>query len=1056
MAVRREQVVLDLTDNLTPGLARAAVAAKVLDRELKSMGRTSVGAGRDLDRSATSVRSLGDNTGRAGPQIDRFSGRLKLMADAALILGPAVGALGAAAVGGVVALSAQMGALAGGLGVTVLAVKGLGDGLKALDTYQLEPTAENLAKLNLEMEKLGPAGEHFARFLDGLEPELKSLQTAARDGLFPGVEEGITSLLDRLPELRSLVSDMASTMGDLSADAGKALGGKRFDAFFEYLRTDGIKILDDTSRTLGNLAEAAANTFAAFGGVSTDFSGGLLKFSEGLAKASANLESSAGFQEFIAYISTEGPHALETLGSLANAFLQIVEATAPLGGPVLTIVGQFADVIAKIADSDIGTPLFAAAAALALVNRSMAVTASLTAATFGGPAVASMRAYVTGLGTVVSAQERAQMSAAELDAANAKASGSFGKFALPAAGLALTMSGVADDIGLSNTAMLSMAGPWGVAAGVVLDLKSAYDGLNDSIDSINAAAASGDLDLLTAKITETKAKLADLQDTSGTEAVTKGFLQAIGLSALANPQEDIGRLTGKTGELEDALSNAEKSARALSEAEGDVAESGHAAVGPLRFLRIANEQNAEAATEHAAAINDAVEAMRSMREEALRARNAELDYQASIDDANKALKENGRTVDKTTDKGRDNLRALYNLAGAWNGQSDVIKSNSGRLREARQNFIDTATAMGMAKGEARKLSRELFEIPTKRQIDITVDANKADATLRALKARMDAIQSKTVTVNVRQMGGQAAAPAADGGTVPKSGRPYADRYHYVLADGEEVISNRRGQADRHRGLLKAINAGRLAEGGTAGGSTGGGGVNGYTPFLAINELGNAAHHASTALKRLEKQLAAQQKAYDKAKSARDEAISRRDAISGSIQQGLMGDSIWAGTAASGGVWGAGSTPGGAATPASAMAALQARKARAERLVAAINALKAKGVTGAALLEIIGDGDVERAEAMAALDVGSLTGFSTTLNQTNQALAAAGLAGGNAIEGDNIRSTQRKLDRQIDELREIKHAIHQANADNKKAQDKNAKDVGDNINGAGHRGHRRGK
>src|SRR3712207_8389017 len=42
-------------------------------------------------------------------------------------------------------------------------------------------------------------------------------------------------------------------------------------------------------------------------------------------------------------------------------------------------------------------------------------------------------------------------------------------------------------------------------------------------------------------------------------------------------------------------------------------------------------------------------------------------------------------------------------------------------------------------------------------------------------------------------------------------RSYADRHPYLLADGEEVISNRHGQADRWRPLLKAINAGRLAD-----------------------------------------------------------------------------------------------------------------------------------------------------------------------------------------------------------------------------------------------------
>lgn len=50
------------------------------------------------------------------------------------------------------------------------------------------------------------------------------------------------------------------------------------------------------------------------------------------------------------------------------------------------------------------------------------------------------------------------------------------------------------------------------------------------------------------------------------------------------------------------------------------------------------------------------------------------------------------------------------------------------------------------------------------------------------------------------------AMAADGATVPGGGS-YRDKRPYLLAPGEEVISNRYGQADRHRGLLKAINSG---------------------------------------------------------------------------------------------------------------------------------------------------------------------------------------------------------------------------------------------------------
>ncbi len=73
------------------------------------------------------------------------------------------------------------------------------------------------------------------------------------------------------------------------------------------------------------------------------------------------------------------------------------------------------------------------------------------------------------------------------------------------------------------------------------------------------------------------------------------------------------------------------------------------------------------------------------------------------------------------------------------------------------------------------------------------------------------------------MGGQAIA--ADGATVVGAPRqPYGDKVLYAVAPGEEIVSNRFGQADKHRDLLKAINDGvdirhlfpGYADGGTAG------------------------------------------------------------------------------------------------------------------------------------------------------------------------------------------------------------------------------------------------
>jgi hypothetical protein len=82
---------------------------------------------------------------------------------------------------------------------------------------------------------------------------------------------------------------------------------------------------------------------------------------------------------------------------------------------------------------------------------------------------------------------------------------------------------------------------------------------------------------------------------------------------------------------------------------------------------------------------------------------------------------------------------------------------------------------------------------------------------------LDNLDGKTATtwVTTRRVGSLGATGSADGSTVPKTGLGYRDRHLYLLADGEEVISNRHGQADMWRPLLKAINDRRLAGGGTA-------------------------------------------------------------------------------------------------------------------------------------------------------------------------------------------------------------------------------------------------
>jgi hypothetical protein len=191
VTTRRERVVLELEDNFTAGRARAAATRRSQARDRRSqrcrVALEAAAASRRSRRTSTACRS---RPSRAASEIDKYSGRLRLLADVALVLGPAASWPALVWRDGVSA------------GVAGLALYGLGDALTALNKYQLDPTAANLKTLNQEMAKAGPAGREFVLFLDSLGPKLTDLQMVARAGFLPGLQQGIESLMTRFPEVR--------------------------------------------------------------------------------------------------------------------------------------------------------------------------------------------------------------------------------------------------------------------------------------------------------------------------------------------------------------------------------------------------------------------------------------------------------------------------------------------------------------------------------------------------------------------------------------------------------------------------------------------------------------------------------------------------------------------------------------------------------------------------------------------------------------------------------------------------------------------------------------
>ncbi len=303
-----------------------------------------------------------------------------------------------------------------------------------------------------------------------------------------------------------------------------------------------------------------------------------------------------------------------------------------------------------------------------------------------------------------------------------------------------------------------------------------------------------------------------------------------------------------------------------------------------------------------------------------------------------------------------------------------------------------------AEGKVRGYNKEADKVKPGLSTTITADTGPALAAI----ARMRAIAAANVMMRVSAI--FTGRGSADGSTVPKDGGSYADRYLYMLAPGEEVISNRFGQADKNRAALKAANRGAklavvggLASGGTAKGKTvrshrGADLDYAYQSQGLADILGvqSTLKGLKGALKGLEGAADAASASLDATKDSLDAAQSARDALISGITGGLSRDP-WESSGGSGTSWNTLSGAGGMSL-AGANASLQSQIAEANEFNGLIEQLKTRGLGGSALLSIISTGDIERARAAAAGTDAELATYNSLYGQRDVASQQAAQMG----------------------------------------------------------------
>lgn len=730
LATRRERVVLTLEDNFTTQMARAAAAAGALDVALDRLD----GSGSSARDSMRGVRTESDEVSRtmrrSSADIDRYSGRLRLLAETAAVLGPGLIPIGAIGIPAVTGLAQQLGfaALAGG--TVIGAFQGMGKALEAVNKAALEPTAENIEAARIAMEDLSPAAQDFAMKLRDTVPALKELRDTAAEGMFPGLSEGIDGIEQALPRIQRIVESVSTALGGIAGDAGASLGGERWTEFFDYLATDAPSALRDMAEATGNVAHAMSELWMAFDPLNDDFSKWLVDATAGLDEWAQGLSQTDGFEDFIDYVRTNGPIVADSMAALGRALLDIVEAAAPLGGPVLKGIEAVSKAISAIADSDLGTPIMAGVAALSLYNRTMAVTAAASRGMQGGlmggffdTRKSNTRAAIDGIkrdvgqigaiwGTAGARTERESFRMSKATESLRTNIGSLtkeaGRVAGPVAALGVISTGAADGIGLTNTATLGLLGSMagvpgavgGAAVGAILDMKAAADQSAEALARMNAALGSGNAESLasgieagTHELERQKSLMGNLDfklfsfgDDIDEIQQVEHKLQQLRIEADKLDGTGVSQLTTNMRDLlRDALAPSEAAARAAA-----------------RGYELTGQGAREAAGDVAAFSRAMIRANNAL------GREASLDgYLGSLDTMREQLADIGPGLSKFTAVGRQNRGALRDMASAaleYGNQIQDLDKRGNFLDRSRDDFIAVARAAGATRQQAMGLA----------------------------------------------------------------------------------------------------------------------------------------------------------------------------------------------------------------------------------------------------------------------------------------------------------------------------------------------------------------
>lgn len=672
-----------------------------------------------FDKAMSAVAATGDDARGSLDQLREAA--IEAGADTAFSATEAAGAIEQLAKAGLSSADILGGGLKGALALAAAGEIEVGEAA--------EIAASAMTQFNLSGSDVGHVADLLAAGAGKAQGGVTDMgQALNQAGLIAG-QVGLS-----IEETTGALSAMASA-GLIGSDAGTSLKtalvalSSPSKAAREEMEKYGISLYDANGNTL-SLAAVAGQLQTAFADQSTETRNAALATIFGTdALRTANVlyaEGAEGINEWTSAVNDQG-YAAETAAAQTDNLVGDLER---LGGSIDTVLIQSGsganDVLRQLAQSAEGV--------VDAIGEIPAPVLSATTLIAGAGGLALLG--VAGMGKLAVAVNDTRVAVQALGI-SAKTAG-------------VAMGGIGAAVAIGTIALSTWAQNAAEAAARTDELQNTLDEFGKTTDNtlstINARLAENQNDWIDNLLGDDPESLIDraervglaVEDLQGyilgneeavrkVTAATRDHIAAQGddLTAM-DIRAQAGRfltdaLDAEAGSLTDAQKAAAQKAVA-DEAAGVAADD----------LAGATAEVTESTAVYTDALMENIEAQREAAGIVLGLRDAENAAEAAIDNATESLKDNGKTLDVTTEKGRANRSALDDIAeSGWdliesmraNGasQTDLQKT----MGTTRDRFIEVAQKMGLSKAEAKQLANELNLIPKNVTTDISADGSAA-------------------------------------------------------------------------------------------------------------------------------------------------------------------------------------------------------------------------------------------------------------------------------------------------------------------------------------------